>query len=616
MQALSATALAGGAITPLIAPLAGAATESDPWAEAQAIIDRCSKPLSFRKQDFLITAYGAEPCKLAPVSAWAAFVEKATLDSAVPGSSDCYPAIAKAIAECHKAGGGRVLIPKGDWYCAGPIVLLSNVHVHLAAGAQIFFSANPADYAKYGDHDCGKNGRLTVTRFEGNDFLNFSPLVYANGQRNIALTGEDWTSILNGQGSVQFPDGSGDCWWSWKGRAKPAAGGDGPVGSGDYVPHDPQRHENAVNPLNAVDALEKLAPKLSAAERKFIQGEGEAWRRDVNFLRALAEARVPLEKRVFGLGHYMRTHMVQFIGCTDVLLQDYQLVNTPFWQHNPLNCRNVRVKKVYANSMGPNNDGFDPESCDTMLIEDCNFNTGDDCIAIDSGKGPDVQYGPAQNIVIQNCAMQSGHGAITFGSIVSGGIQNVYVQNLVCENKYWKTDPLNIAIRFKTNMSRGGFLRNLHIRNISIPNGVRTTPAYYRPLPGSPIKANAVSVAAGGVITFDCDYNPADDNVRIRPPMVSDIHISNVTVGSVEIKGGKFSSFQAIVLQGPVPTSYNGPSPRPKVAPLRNITISDCNFGAPVNGAEPIYVYNAEGVALKNVTIGGKVYNQALAAPA
>ncbi len=586
----------------------------DPWEQAKAIIDRFAQPIKFRDQDFLITDHGAVSSKVVPVTAWMSFVDKATINTPAPDATDCYPAITKAIAECNKAGGGRVVIPAGNWYCAGPIVLLSNVHVHLKAGAQIFFSNNPADYAKYGNHDCGKNGKLTITRWEGNDLLNFSPLVYAYGQNNIALTGEDWTSILNGQAGVKFAD-SPDCWWSWKGRSKPSASGDGPVGSGDYVRHDPARSEVSVNPLNP-ESLAALAPRLSAEEMKLIQGEGDRWRRDSNFLRALGEARVPLEKRVFGLGHYLRTHMIQFISCSNVLLQGYQTTNTPFWQHNPVNCRNVHVKKVYANSLGPNSDGFDPESCNYVLIEDCTFDTGDDCIAIDSGKGPDIQYGPAQNIVVQNCTMHSGHGAITFGSIMSGGIQNVFVQNLMFENTHWKTDPLNIAIRLKTNMSRGGFLRNLHIRNITIPNGVRTTPAYYTPLPGSTIKPKSVATSAGGIITLDCDYDPINDNVRTRPPVVSDVHISNVKVGNVATQGGNFSGYQAIVIQGPVPSSYNGADKKPKVLPVTNISITDCDLGNPVNATNPIYLYNVEGLTLKNVTIGGKVNNTRLSSPA
>jgi polygalacturonase len=588
------------------------AAGTDPWDQAKAIVARFAKPIAFRDQDFVVTEFGAAPCEVVPVLAWVSFVDQATIATPAARSKDCHGAFAAAIAACHKAGGGRVVIPAGSWYCAGPIVLLSNVHVHLESGAQVFFSNNPADYAKYGEHPCGRNGNLTITRWEGNDLLNFSPMVYARGQKNIALTGEDWTSILNGQAGVTFA-GSEDCWWSWKGRGKPSASGDGAVGSGGYVPHHPDRNEVAVNPLNP-QSLASVAPRLSAALALLIQGEGDKWRRDSNYLRALAEARVPLEKRVFGLGHYLRTHMIQFIGCENVLLQGYQVTNTPFWQHNPVNCRNVHVKKVHANSLGPNSDGFDPESCGYVLIEDCAFDTGDDCIAIDSGKGPDIQFGPAHDIVIRNCTMQSGHGAITFGSIMSGGIHDVFVHDLVFENTHWKTDPLNIAIRLKTNMSRGGYLRNLHIRNISIPNGVRTTPAYYTPLPGSPIAPKSVATTAGGVITIDCDYDPINDNVRTRPPAVSDIHIANVKVGHVDTQAGRFSSFQSIVIQGPVAASYNGSAP-PKVLPVTNVTITDCDLGTPANAANPLYLYNVRGLVLKNVTIGGMVLDKTLSTP-
>ncbi|MBW8760739.1 MAG: endopolygalacturonase, partial [Burkholderiales bacterium] len=198
-------------------PPRGVARSSDPWRRAQAIIDSFAEPVAFRDQDFLITAFGAQACRVQSATAWISFSEEATVDTPAPGSKDCHAAIKAAIASCHAAGGGRVVIPAGDWYVAGHIVLISNVHVHLKAGAHVYFSQNPADYAKTGDFDCGKNGKLTLVRWEGNDLLNYSPMVYAYGQTNIALTGEDWTSILDGQAGLRFSDGP-DCWWSWKGR--------------------------------------------------------------------------------------------------------------------------------------------------------------------------------------------------------------------------------------------------------------------------------------------------------------------------------------------------------------------------------------------------------------
>jgi polygalacturonase len=612
LRGASATGLSllGGA-WPMGAALAAGA--GDPWAKARAIAARLANPVKFRKVDYLVTAFGAEPCKLVPVKAWISFEDQATVQTPAPGASDCYAAFAAAIARCHQEGGGRVVIPRGDWFCAGPIVLLSNVHVHLQAGAHVYFSNDPRDYAKYGDVDCGPNGKLVVSRWQSNDCLNFSSMIYAHKQDNIALTGEDWTAILDGQGGVPFggaSGGSSDCWWTWKGKNRTinaVAQGTTP----NYV--EGKLAQNKVNPLNPA-SLAELAPGLPEARRRLIQGEDDQWRTDEAYLPALSEAGVPLEQRVFGLGHYLRPSMIHLVGCTNVLLQGYQVTHTPFWQHHPVACRNLAIRKVYANSLGPNSDGFDPEACDTVLVEGCQFDTGDDCIAIKAGKNRDTQYGPSQNIVIQNCTMQSGHGAVTLGSEMAGGIQHVYAQDLVFENKNWATNPLNTAIRLKTNMNRGGFLRHFYVRNVSIPNGVQTSPSFYASLPGSPIASRTVATAAGAIVTFDCDYTPRADNVRIRPPEVSDVHISNVRVGNVDKDGRRLSCFQAIVVLGPVASDYNGPAPVPAVLPVRDVTITDCDFGTPANGAQPWYLYNVRNLKLSRVRIAGKVHNATLSA--
>jgi polygalacturonase len=188
---------------------------------------------------------------------------------------------------------------------------------------------------------------------------------------------------------------------------------------------------------------------------------------------------------------------------------------------------------------------------------------------------------------------------------MSGGIRNVYAQNLVFENAHWKTDPLNIAIRLKTNMARGGYLRNFYVRNVHIPNGINTKPGWYKPAPGSGIPANTVAAGAGGVITFDCDYAGNDDTIRTRPPQVSNVHISGVTVGDVDTPAGRFSCYQPVVVLGPVAAHYNGEG-TPNVLPVSNITISDCDFGTPVNSANPVYAYNVKDLVLKNVKVAGR----------
>ncbi|MCG2583764.1 glycoside hydrolase family 28 protein [Massilia sp. TS11] len=587
---------------------AQAGVSGDPWLVADAIVKRLRRTPRFPARDFLVTAYGAAPCATRQIKAWVSHDEQDMLATPDEGAHDCYAAFKAAIEACAAAGGGRVIIPKGNWFCAGPIVLRSHVHLHLQAGAHVYFSQKPEDYARHGDYDCGARGKLTLSRWQSNDCLNYSPMIYAFNEDNIALTGEDWSAVLDGQGGVPF-NAAGDCWWTWKGKNRTI----NPVSQANTPNYRPgQLSQIAPNPLNA--PLEKVAPWLSEDERRQIAGEGSKWSHDEQYLPALSEAGVPLHQRAFGLGHYLRPPMIHLIGCTNVLLEGYHVINTPFWQHHPVHCRNLVIRKVHAESLGPNSDGFDPEACDHVLVEDCMFDTGDDCIAIKAGKNRDTQYGPSQNIVIQGCTMQSGHGAVTLGSEMAGGIENVFARDLVFENKNWASNPLNTAIRLKTNMNRGGYLRHFYVKNVRIPNGVQLSPSFYASLPGSPIASRTVATAAGAVVTFDCDYTPTADTVRTRPPEVSDVHISQVTVGDVSQGGKRGSCYQAVVILGPVASDYNGAQPMPAVLPVRRVTIKDCDFGHPVNDKQPLYLYNVQGLKLDNVRISGQRMDASLSA--
>jgi polygalacturonase len=575
---LGSTSAAGALLAAgSLPPAAAAPTAGDPWRRAQQIVERCSRPLVFPDREVAITAFGATSCALVPAkSIWR--TRRRDVMTPAPGAVDCYPALAAAIAAAGKAGGGRVLVPAGNWYCKGPIVLRSNVHVHLAANAQIYFSADPADYAKYGDIDCGRAGRLVLSRWQGNDLLNYSPLVYAFNQANVALTGEDWTSVLNGQAGVDAGAGAGP-WWDWVDRK------------------DGQVNAATVNPLNA--PLEKVAPWLTPEQRTLVQGTHPRWNGDPRYLPALSEAGVPVARRIFGIGHYLRPCMIELIGCSDVLLENYQVVDAPFWQHHPVACRNLRISRVNMESLGPNNDGFDPESCDTVLVERCTFNTGDDCIAIKSGKDLDTQYGATRNVVIQDSVMNSGHGGITLGSEMAGGIEHVYAQRIEFRNAHWATDPLGSAIRLKANMNRGGFLRHLYVRDVTVPNGVDARPK------------KGIATGGGAIVTIDCDYAAGDDAVRTRPTTVSDVHISNLRAGNARLADGAFSCRQAVVILGPVAGSFNGPAGTP-IPPVTNVTLTDCDFGTPRNGAEPVWVHNARNVVLTRVTIAGTVIDKIL----
>jgi polygalacturonase len=416
--------------------------------------------------------------------------------------------------------------------------------------------------------------------------------------------------------------GSGNnsvCWWTYKGSS-------GAYGASASVPSQAFANPNNVD-------LRIVAPGISDALYALLTSPTTPWQQDQNYLPALSEAGVPVERRIFGLGHYLRPCMVEFINCQNVLMADYQTQNTPFWQHHPTASKNVVFRGVTTNSIGPNNDGFDPDACTNVLVEDCTFNTGDDCIAIKSGKDRDTEYGPARRHLIRNCTMNSGHGGITLGSEMGGGVEQIYATNLQMLNQNWQTNPLNIAIRVKTNMNRGGYVKDFHVKGVTLPNGVNLKGAGYGSamLAGSPINstvplgvltaaAGNPSAAQGGIVTFDCDYQPANDAVRTRPPVVQNVTITDLKASNVTLNGVTASCFQAIVAQGPVAFDYNGAPPTPTVQPISGVTISDCDFGTPVASGTPtstspgpIYAFNVNAMTLSNTVIAGTTYNTTIA---
>jgi polygalacturonase len=269
---------------------------------------------------------------------------------------------------------------------AGPVHLKSNVNLHVAADARVLFSAKPADYLP-----------VVFTRFEGTEVLNYSPLIYAIDQENVAVTG---AGTLDGQASNEN-------WWTWK---------------------------NLGN-------------------------------NDIGKLVDMAEQGVPAEQRKFGEGFHLRPNFLQPYRCKNVLIEGVTIVGSPMWEIHPVLCENVTVRGVTVDTHGPNNDGCNPESCKNVLIENCTFDTGDDCIAIKSGRNADGRRlaRPSENIVVRGCTMRDGHGGVTLGSEMSGGIRNIFV-----ENCFMSSPNLDRAIRLKSNMRRGGYLENMFVRNIEV----------------------------------------------------------------------------------------------------------------------------------------------------
>ncbi len=177
-------------------------------------------------------------------------------------------------------------------------------------------------------------------------------------------------------------------------------------------------------------------------------------------LRQMGNDSVPVYERVFGEGWYLRPCMIQFYGCKNVMVEGVSIYDSPFWIIHPVFCDNVIVRDVFIDGHNYNNDGCDPESSTNVLIENVDFHVGDDGIAIKSGRDQDGwRVGQAtENVIIRNCRFAQ--WAITIGSEMSGGVRNVFIED--CQ-----IDSCRNGIYFKSNLDRGGFFENLHMRRIS-----------------------------------------------------------------------------------------------------------------------------------------------------
>lgn len=184
---------------------------------------------------------------------------------------------------------------------------------------------------------------------------------------------------------------------------------------------------------------------------------------DQLLLRQMGNNLFPVQKRVFGKGHWLRPPFIQFYNCKRVLIEDVKIVESPFWCIHPVFCYNVIVRRVEIESYRLNNDGVDPDSSVNVLIEDCVFRTGDDAVAIKAGRDQDGwRIGQAtENVVVRNCKMPAVHNGLAIGSEMSGGVRSVYMEN--CEIGVARS-----CLYFKSNLDRGGYIEHVRLRNIRV----------------------------------------------------------------------------------------------------------------------------------------------------
>lgn len=173
---------------------------------------------------------------------------------------------------------------------------------------------------------------------------------------------------------------------------------------------------------------------------------------------------VPLSDRKFGEGYFLRPQMIQFFNCKNILVENIRIENSPFWCLHLLKSENITIRGISYKSLNYNNDGIDPEYAKDVLIENVNFDNGDDNVAIKAGRDHEGRANsgtPSENIVIRNCNFKGLHGVV-LGSEMAAGIQNVYVEN--CKT----TGYLKRGIYIKTNADRGDFIKNVFVNNLQL----------------------------------------------------------------------------------------------------------------------------------------------------
>jgi polygalacturonase len=422
-------------------PLRLDAPRTTPWPEANAILDRCVPP-EFPPRTLHVTEFGAKG----------------------DGRRDDTPAFLAAIGACHRAGGGRVVVPAGEWR-VGALRLLSGINLYLEQDATLAFSEDASLYP------------VVLTRYEGIECVNRSPMIYAHGETSVAVTGE---GTLDASHTVEWNRGS-----------------------------------------DREGVLESLVARGVAPRARFVAGR-------------------------------LRTSFVQPYRCSRVLIQGVLLRGAQFWQVHPVLCSTVAIDGVTTSVGGPNTDGCDPESCTDVVVRGCTLASGDDNIALKSGRDEDGRRVgvPCRNVVVLNCQVEGRFGFICCGSEQSGGIHDVYA----FDNRSYGRGVGNV-LWVKSNTKRGGATWNVHVDGFT----------------GSGLR--------GAVVLVTMEY---DDQRGAFPPAFGELRLRNLTVDGaprvLDVKGGS--------------ARPNGP-----------IEVSDSRFTRIEGGNR---IVNASGIDLRGISVNGK----------
>jgi polygalacturonase len=381
-----------------------------------------------------------------------------------------------AINALSKKGGGKLIIPPGIWL-TGPIILKSKIELHAETGALIKFSPDKSLYP------------IIETSFEGlNTWRCISP-IYGKNLEDVAFTGKGvW-------------DGSGEVWRQVK-KSK----------------------------------LTESQWKKFVASGGVLNEKKDSWYPSEIFMKAAvgADQNVRLDlktKEEFEAIHdFLRPVLVSIQNSKRVLFDGPVFQNSPAWNIHPLMIEDLIVRNVTVRNpwFSQNGDGLDVESCKNVIVENSSFDVGDDAICIKSGKDKDGRDRgvPCENIIVRNNIVYHGHGGVTVGSEMSGGVKNMHVSNCT----FMGTD---VGLRFKSNRGRGGVVENIFISDIfmtDIPSQAISFNLYY----GGKSIAETLEEGSDKIVNKKM---PVDE----KTPQFKNISIKNVT-----IKGAQ----QAVFLQG------------------------------------------------------------------
>ncbi|RYF84687.1 MAG: glycoside hydrolase family 28 protein, partial [Chitinophagaceae bacterium] len=377
--------------------------------------------------------------------------------------------INNAIAASSKKGGGVVVIPAGLWL-SGPIVLQSNVNLHLQRGALLQFTS---DFNQYS---------LIETNWEGLPAIRNQSPISATNATNIAITG---AGII---------DGNGDAWRMVK-----------------------------------KDKLSESQWKKLLASGGVLSDDKKTWYPSESSLRGskMSKAGVLLNGKTMDdykdVKDFLRPNLLVLTKCNKILLEGVTFQNSPAWCLHPLMSTNITVRGISVKNpwYAQNGDGIDVESCRYVLIENSVFDVGDDGLCIKSGRDEEGRKRamPTQDVIIKNCTVYNSHGGFVIGSEMSGGAKNIHVSNCTFVGS-------DIGLRFKTTRGRGGVVENIYINNIvmkSIPGEAILFDMYYEAQ--DPIALSGEKRTAPQV-----EFKPVSD----ATPQFKNIYIKNVVCDGAE----------------------------------------------------------------------------------